>query len=66
MVSKNLLSSADLVEVQVLYIYILTEVVIINNNKIIIFAAFQVMTLSHEGFNDNQNFIIVSFILGFN
>lgn len=41
----------------------LVEIVIVNEDKDLKFIAFQVVTLSLKGFNNGQEFIVVSFVL---
>lgn len=51
-VTKELLGLTDLTKAQVLCIYELMEVVIINEDKDLVFIAFQVMILSFAYFNN--------------
>lgn len=53
MITRELLSLLDPIKAQVLYIYELTEVIIVHKNKNLVFTAFQVVALSLEGFNDS-------------
>lgn len=48
---------------QIFSIYKFTKIIIIDKNKNLIYAAFQVVTLSLKGFNNDKEFLINKFIL---
>ena len=52
MVSRKLLSPTDLSGAQALCIHETTEIIVIRKDKNLMFAAFQVMALSFEYFNN--------------
>lgn len=54
MVSKELLSLADMAGAQVHCIHKLTKVVIVNRNKDLIFVVLRVVAPSLEDLNNNQ------------
>lgn len=56
----------NLIITQALYIYKLIEVVIIGENKNLIFIAFQIVVSSLKDFNDSQEFLIISLIPSLN
>lgn len=47
------------------YIYELTEVILVCNNKNLVFATLQVVMPSFKSFKDSQEFLVISFIAGF-
>ncbi len=62
-VLRDFLGPIDLVRVQVFYIHELTEVIIVDKDKDLVFAAFQVVTPSLQGFNNSEKLLIVGFVL---
>lgn len=62
MVLREFLDSVDLVRAQTLYIYKLTEVVVVSEDKDLIFAVFQVVVLSLKSFNNYQELLIMGFV----
>ncbi len=52
MVSRELLGPADLIRAQAFCIHELTEVVMVNKDEDLVFAAFQVVVPSLESLND--------------
>lgn len=48
---------------QILSIYKFAKIIIIDKNKNLIYAAFQVVTLSLKCFNNDKEFLINKFIL---
>ncbi len=52
-VSRKLLGPTDLARAQTLYIHELTEVVMVSEDKDLMFAAFQVVASSLKGFNNS-------------
>ncbi len=64
-VSRELLGLVDLTRVQAFYIYQSTEVVIVINDKNLVFATLQVMAPSLESLNDGWELLIVNLILNF-
>ncbi len=65
-VSRKLLVLADLMRAQVFHIHELTEVIMVNKDKDLVFATFQIVALSLKGFNNSQELLIVSFVLSLN
>lgn len=65
-VPEELLSPTDLLKAQTLSVYKLLEVVVIREDKNLIFVTLKVVAPSLKGFNDSQEFLIVSLILDFN
>ena len=63
MVLKKYLDPADLMRVQVFCIHELIEVIMVNKNENLIFAAFQVVALSLKSFNDSFERLVVNLIL---
>ncbi len=61
-VSRELLSLADLTRAQVFHIHKSTEVIMVSKDKDLVFAAFQVEAPSHKGFNDSQKLLIMSLV----
>ena len=52
MVLRELLSPADLFGAQALYIYEMTEVIVVRKDEDLMLAAFQIVALSLECFNN--------------
>lgn len=65
MILKGFLSLANLLKAQVFSIHELLEVVVISEDKDLIFAAFQVVAASFKNLNNGQKLLIISFILYF-
>ncbi len=63
-VSRELLSPADLAGAQTLRIHEPTEVVVVSEDEDLVFAAFQVVAPSLKGFNDSQELLIMGFVPG--
>ena len=61
-ISRELLSLANLTRSHILDIYKLTMIIIINKDKDLIFIAFQVVALSFKGFKNIQKFFIINVI----
>ena len=53
MILKKLLSLTNLTKTQALYIYKLIKVIMIDENKDLVFAALEMMILGFEGFNND-------------
>lgn len=64
MVPRELLGPPDLSGAQALCIHELAKVVVVGEHKDFVFAAFQVVAPSLEGFNDSQKLLIVSLVPG--
>ena len=62
MVSREVLGPPDLSGAQALRIFESTEVVTVNENEDLVFAAFHVLAPSFEGFNDSQELLIMSLV----
>ena len=62
---KNLLSPVDLTKAQNVYIYKLTEVIIVIKNKNFVFAAFWVVFLYLQCFYNSLKLTIISFVASF-
>ena len=61
-VLRELLGPVDLTKAQAFHIYELTEVIMVNKDKDLVFAAFQVVVPSLKSFNNSQEFLIVSLV----
>ncbi len=61
-VSKELLGPAHLTRAQAFHIHELTEVIMVSKDEDLVFAAFQVVAPSFEGFNNSQELLIVSLV----
>ena len=55
----------NLTSAQTLYIYKLSNVIMVNKNKNLVFAALQVVLSDFEWFNNSQKFTNVSFVSSF-
>lgn len=66
MVLKELLDLADLSRTWTLVIHELKNVVLVSEDKDLIFAAFQVMASSLKSFNNRQELLIVSLVSSLN
>ncbi len=62
MVPKELLGPANLSRVWTLGIYKLLKVVVVDEDKNLIFAAFEVVAPSLKGFNNSQELLIVTLV----
>ncbi len=62
-ISRELLGPANLARAQTLRISESTEIVVVSDDKDLIFAAFQVVAPSLKGFNNNQELLVVVFVL---
>ncbi len=65
LVSKEFLSLVDLIKAQALHIHELTEVIIVSKDEYLVFAAFSVVVLSFEDFNNSQELLNVSLVSSF-
>lgn len=65
MILRKFLSLLNLAEIQILCIYKLVEIIIISEDKNLIFVVFQVIILSLEIINNSQKLLIISLILSF-
>lgn len=63
MILRKFLSLLNLAEIQILCIYKLVEIIIISEDKNLIFVVFQVIILSLEIINNSQKLLIISLIL---
>ncbi len=61
-VLREFLGPADLAGAQTLCIHELTEVVVVSEDKDLVFAAFQVVAPSLKGFNNSQEHLVMSFV----
>ncbi len=61
-VSRELLGPADLTRAQAFRIHESAEVIMVNKNEDLVFAAFQVVAPSLKGFNNSQELLIVGFV----
>ncbi len=61
-VSKEFLGAQDMSRVQFLRIHESTEVVVVSEDKDIVFSAFHLVAPSLEGFNDSHELLIVSLV----
>lgn len=64
-VSRELLSIADLTGAQALHIHELTKVVMVNKNEDFVLAAFSIVVSSRKGLTNSQYLLIVSLVLSF-
>ncbi len=64
-VSRELLGLADLAEAQTLCIYELTEIVVVDKDEDLMFAALQIVAPSLKHFNNSSDLLIVGFIPSF-
>lgn len=62
MVMRKFLDPSNLLRAQTLYIYELTKIVVICEKINLILKTLQVVAPSFEGFNNIQEFLIMSFI----
>ncbi len=60
--SRELLGLADLTRAQSFCIHESTEVIMVSKNKDLVFTALQVVVPSLKGFNNSQEFLIVSLV----
>ena len=65
MILKKLLGPADLTRAQVLHIYKLTEVIIVNKEENLILAVFQLVIPSLKDFNNSRELLIVNLVASF-
>lgn len=61
-VSRKFLGPINLVKVQTFCIYKLTNVIIVDKDKNLVFATFQLVAPSLESFNNSHKFLIMGFI----
>ena len=65
-VSRELLSPADLTRAQGLCIYELIEVFMVSKDEDLVFVVFQVLALSLQNFNGSQKLLIIGFVVCLN
>lgn len=65
MVSGELLGPINLLRAKTFGIHKLTEVIVVNKDKNLIFVAFQVVMQSLKDFNNSQKFLIVNLVKSF-
>ena len=63
MVLKEFLGLTNLSEAQILYIHEITKVVVICEDKHLVFIAFQVVALCFKSFDNSQKLTIIDFVL---
>lgn len=61
-IPRELLDLANLLKTEILDIHKLLEVVLISEDKNFVFAAFQIIAPSFKDFNNNWEFLVVSFV----
>ncbi len=61
-ISRELLGPADLAGAPTPCIYESKEVVVISEDKDLVFAVFQIVAPSFQGFNDSQELLVVGFV----
>lgn len=59
---RELLGLMDLTRAQAFRIYVLLEVIMVSKDRNFVFATLQVVAPSFKGFNNSQEFLIISFV----
>ena len=62
MIMRELLGPTDLFGAQALRVHELTEVIIVHKDEIFMLAAFQIVTLRLEGFDNSQKLIVMGLV----
>ena len=65
MVAKKLLSPVDLARTQAFCIHELSKIIVVSENKDLVFTTFSIMPPCFEGLNNGQKLTVVSFVSSF-